>query len=189
MTRWVVNRYADHWMVRWLVGRGDVVCYGGGSLLLWLWLFGCGVPIASHLPGPRNGGVRQLRTGAVLVRNASDRAIPDSVFFAVTWINPVDDGRGALDSLTLRTIGIQWDSTRKYLPPFPTQATIRQQIPATAYVSTAPGNTVYDVFVMVTTFRRGSNAVPLASNRVSITLNDTAPPNVTGLTLTATKKP
>jgi hypothetical protein len=173
-------------------GRGEgLVLWFVASLLALLAVlaWGCGVPVVTPLPGPVTGGVSHLRSGAVLYRNPKNLTIPDSLLFAATWVNPVDDGRGLPDSLKLRIVGIQFDSSRVYRPPFPTQASFRQQIPASAYVSVAPGVTGYDVWAEVTTYRRASNAVPVQSAKQRIDLFDTAPPNVTGLILTATKKP
>lgn len=131
-------------------------------------------------------GTTKLSATARLKREA---AVADSLIMSATWSNPTDDGKGAIDSLKIRFMGIFFDSSLVFkTQPFPTTATVRQLIPAAAY-SGAGGSATFDILISAATYRRGTNAVPLLSNKVTITLNDAAPPNVGSLNLTATKKP
>lgn len=112
------------------------------------------------------------------------QAAADTLVMTATWTNPINDGRGAIDSLRIRFQGIQLDTTFVYrTQPFPTTAAWKHVIPS------GLGTAGFDVFVSAVTFRRGSNAVVINSPEIRINLTEVIPPNVTGLTATAVKRP
>lgn len=128
-------------------------------------------------------------------RDAGAAAImaPDTLIMTASWTGPIDDGRGGIDSLRVNFFaGFPGKTDTSFIykaTPFPTSQVWRVIIPAEAYGSATGASATYGVYVVATTYRRGSNPPPLKSPEVSITLVDPAPPNVTGLNLSAVKKP
>lgn len=136
-------------------------------------------PVASPVPAP-----------AIKIEARVHRAVaaPDTLIMSASWTAPVDDGKGPIDSLRVRFVGVMDDTSYIFRPPLPTSAKRTQVIPAAAY-SGAGGNATFSIFAQFTTYRRSGNAVPLTSQAVSISLVDAAPANVTGVNFSAVKKP
>lgn len=158
-------------------------------------LLGCLGSTAAVLPVPESGAapaVAPLRKLIVVARVGRALAGPDTLVMVASWQNPTGDGRGALDSLRVRFVGIPdgplWgagDTSFVYQPPpFPTTQTRRQIIPGTAY-----GTTSWPVRAEATTYRRGLTAGPVVSPTVTVTLVDAPPPAVGGFTFQAVKVP
>lgn len=130
-----------------------------------------------------------LHAGTALKRPVSvhARQIADTLTMTGTWIAPVTDGRGALDSLKVQAVGIFLDSTIIYrVAPFPTTLTVVQGIPPQAYGT--GGSATFAVFFRLISFRRGLVTIVKSPDAV-IVLADLPPPGVTGLTVSATKRP
>lgn len=135
-------------------------------------------PIPIPIPTP---------SARVTARIASGHAFaPDTLIMVASWTN-VDNGRGPYDSLRVRMVGIEDDTTYVYRLPFPTTLMRARVIPATAYTSIS---VTHEVYFALTVYQRGTNLAAVFSAPASVVLVGSAPPpGVTGLTLTAVKRP
>jgi hypothetical protein len=168
-------------------------------LVLAVMIAGCATGFA-EVPGtsPRSGGqddaalrlgpaprkVRQVRTQPVVLR---DEQAPDSLIVDGSWTNPVDDGRGALDSMQVLTEGMPTESalvakTIYRSEPWPSSHQTR------AAVATVSGSATWEVRMCVGSWRRGLY-VSACSNRVSVVVDDVPPQAVSGLLITVLRVP
>jgi hypothetical protein len=137
----------------------------------------------------RDPPLRNLRLAAThtLVATA-----PDTTTMTLTWANPQDDGKGAIDSLKMHVIGIMADTNYVFRAPFPTTLVRKREVPLTAYSNPgliATGQATFDLLAEATVYRRKGFAGPTRSNTVLVVILDPAPSPVTGLTLSVVKTP
>lgn len=152
---------------------------------------GCLPPQGPPLPVP-GGAFRFAPLAAHLSRSAPDPAgsgtiaAPDTLLMTASWTPPAEDGRGPIDSLRIRFVGIFNDTAYTFRLPFPVTQGRSHVIPATAY---SGASATFDVWAEATTYRAGMTVGPVRSAVVQIVLLGAAPPPVGGFTFTATKRP